>query len=86
MKLSALFTLTVREWLFGLLSAVVGAILTVVYATIQTGSIDFNWSEILKVALIAGIGYLARNFLTPAPKTIEVDKSVTKVIDVTPSK
>lgn len=83
MKISALFTLTVREWLFGLLSAVVGAILTVVYATIQTGSIDFNWSEILKVALIAGIGYLARNFLTPAPKTIEVDKSVTKVIDVT---
>jgi uncharacterized membrane protein len=84
MKLSALFTLTVQEWIKGFLSAIVGAVLTVVYATIQTGSIAFNWSEILKVALIAGIGYLMRNFFTPAPKTIEVDKSVTKVIDVTP--
>lgn len=59
-----LFQLNWNDLLKGLIMAVLGAVIGLVSASVDAGSIDFNWSAIGKAALIAGIGYLCKNLLT----------------------
>ena len=86
MKLSTLFTLNVQDFIKGLIMAILGAVIAVIQSSLNAGTFIFDWTNIWHVALAAIVAYLVKNFFTPAPKTVEVDKSVTKVIDVTPVK
>jgi len=84
MKLSGLFTLSVQDWIKGLIMAVGVAVFSIIETSVSAGIFTFNLTTVWHAALAAIVVYIGKNFFTPAPKTIEVDKSITKVIDVTP--
>ncbi len=76
-KLSDFLTLNVQDLLKGLIVAVLGAATTTIYSLIQSGPID--WNNVWKVSLAAGLSYLIKNFFSPQPEVIVVDRSKTKV-------
>jgi dihydroxyacetone kinase len=69
MKESPLFTINWRDVTRGLIMAVITPVLFLVQQTLETGSLQFNWQKIGMVAVAAGVGYVIKNFLTPATPT-----------------
>ena len=55
-----------KDTLKGLLVAVGTSVIVIVQASLDAGSLQFNWKQIVMAALAAGIAYLAKNFFTPA--------------------
>lgn len=64
MKNSSFFSLNARDWFKGLVVAIITAIITVVYNTIQAGTLLFDWKSIGFAALSAALAYILKNFLT----------------------
>ena len=64
MKLSGLFTLGVKDFIKGLIMAIIGAIAAVVQTSIEAGNLNFDWKYMGKLALITGLSYLLKNFVT----------------------
>lgn len=64
MKSSNFLTLNAKDFVKGLIMAVIGAVWGIVEPLITSGSIAFDFGKIGKYALIAAIGYLFKNFLT----------------------
>jgi len=58
----------VRDFLKGLVTAVLTAPVTIIMQSLDAGDFVFDWKTILKVAIAGGLGYLVKNFLTPSPK------------------
>lgn len=58
--------LNVRDFVKGLLTAALTAPATIVLQSLDAGHLTFDWIMIGKVAIAGGIGYLIKNFLTPA--------------------
>lgn len=85
------FWLNQRDFIKGLLTACVGAIITPLLDTLKTGTLTINWKAILVGALTAGLAYLAKNFFTPSATIITVPpidipvKNETPVTVVTPT-
>ncbi len=79
--LSTQFTLQARDFLKGLLVAVLTSVAVVVQEVIQTGSLKFNWEQIGTVALGSAIAYLAKNFFA-APSVITTYASNDKAAEV----
>lgn len=78
---SAQFNLNWGDAVKGLILAVLSAVLTMVYATLETGSMDFNWSEIGRTALITTVAYLLKNFVSPTQVVVtKVPDSVTEKV------
>ncbi len=50
----------------GLLVSVATAVLFVVQDALDAGELEFNWKTIGKAAIAAAVGYLIKNFFTPA--------------------
>jgi len=50
----------------GLLMAVITSVLTVIYETVQAGTLTFDWKKIGIVATTSAVGYLIKNFFTPS--------------------
>lgn len=48
----------------GLILAVLTSVMTVIYSTVQTGSLSFDWKLIATTAITAALGYLMKNLLT----------------------
>ena len=65
------FTLKGRDFAIGLLIAVLTAVLTLVLATVQAGSLDFDWEAIGASGIAAGVSYLLKNWLEPT-KVVKV--------------
>ena len=59
-----MFTLQTRDFLKGLLMAILVPVLVAVENSLDAGQITFNWPLLGKVAIGAAIGYLLKNFLT----------------------
>lgn len=76
-KLSDFLTLNMQDLIKGLIVAVLGAATTTIYSLIQSGPID--WDNVWKVSLAAGLSYLIKNFFSPQPETIVIDRTQTKV-------
>jgi len=55
-----------RDFIRGLLMAVIGAVISIAYDSINAGNFDFNWSALGKGALVAGLSYLLKNLGTPS--------------------
>lgn len=64
------FSLQARDFLKGLILAVVTSVLVVLQSTIEAGSLSFNWQQIGMVALGSIVAYLAKNFFTPTKVVI----------------
>ncbi len=48
----------------GLLVAVLSAVFTVIYTTVQAGSLTFDWKAIGATALAAALAYISKNLFT----------------------
>lgn len=81
MKHSTFFNLNWQDLLKGLVVAVLGAVVAIIAPSIQDGSLIFDWTVIWHTGVAAGVAYLSKNLLSPAPKTIEIDPSKTSVVD-----
>ena len=66
MKTSSLYALNVQDFLKGLLVAVISSVLVVLQSSLDAGNLKFNWHAIAVTATAAGVGYLLKNFFTPA--------------------
>jgi hypothetical protein len=72
MKTSNLFSLNWADFGKGLIVAVGGASIALIEATLQAGSLNFDWVKIGSTALAAGLAYLGKNFFTPAQNVTPV--------------
>lgn len=70
------FTLQWRDWVRGLLMAVITPALVIIQQSVDVGQIVFNWKAIGMASLAGGLAYLLKNFLEPS-KVVEV-KSLDK--------
>jgi hypothetical protein len=61
---SSLFTLNSKDWIKGLVVAVLTAVITVVYSTIQTGTLVLDWKSISIAGISAALAYITKNLLT----------------------
>lgn len=66
------FTLNLNDFWKGLLVAVGGAVFQVILDVINSGSLTFDWAAIGRTALLAGLGYLGKNFFDK-PKIVVTD-------------
>lgn len=81
-RLSKQFSLNWQDAIRGLLVAVISAVITVIENSISIGDFNFNWENIYKVALTAGIGYIAKNLLFEPAKVITTAKSNNEAIEI----
>lgn len=59
----------------GLILAVLTSVMTIIYTTVQAGSLSFDWKLIATTALTSGLGYLLKNLLTNSEgQTFKKDK------------
>jgi len=61
---STFLTLNTKDFIKGLMVAVLSAVITIVYNTIQIGSLDFDWKTIGLTALTSAIAYIMKNLFT----------------------
>jgi len=64
MKTSKLFTLTLSDFLKGLVVAVLAAALTILMQSIQTGTFIIDWKAMIFTSIAAAIAYLIKNLGT----------------------
>jgi hypothetical protein len=61
---SSIFTLNKVDFVKGLVIAVLTSVITIIYNTVQTGSITFDWNSITTAAATAALAYILKNLLT----------------------
>lgn len=61
---SKFLSLNATDFLRGLVVSVLSAVLTIIYQTIQAGSLTFDWKAIGTIAASAALGYILKNLLT----------------------
>lgn len=64
MEQSTLFTLNTSDFIKGLLMAVLSTVITIVYQTVEAGSIVFDWTAIGTMALTSALAYIMKNLFT----------------------
>lgn len=76
------FKLNLQDWLKGLYVAVGGALFTILESSVRTWTWTFDWQDILRIAVSAGVAYLGKQFVTGQPKVVEIDSTQTEVKDI----
>ena len=61
---SSIFTLNTNDFIKGLIMAVLSSVITVVYQTVESGSLVFDWKAIGTIALTSGLAYIMKNLFT----------------------
>jgi len=61
---STLFNLNSNDFLKGLIMAVLTSVITVVYQTVEAGSLVFDWKAIGTMALTSALAYIMKNLFT----------------------
>lgn len=61
---STFLTLNKKDFIKGLVVAVLTAVISVLYTTIENGSLEFNIKSIVTSALAAALAYIMKNALT----------------------
>ena len=61
---SAFLTLNSKDFLKGLVVAVITAVITIVYTSIQVGDLNFDWKAIAMAALSSALAYIMKNLFT----------------------
>jgi bacteriorhodopsin len=56
--------LNAQDFIKGLVVAVGSSVITILYSTLESGSLSFDWKKIGVVALTSALGYLMKNFFT----------------------
>jgi hypothetical protein len=72
---SPFLNIDLNDFAKGLLLAVLSSVLTIVYSTIETGSLLIDWKLVGTTALTTAIGYLIKNLFTNSQgQTFKKDK------------
>ena len=61
---SSFLTLNTTDFLKGLIMAVLSSVITVVYQTVEAGSLVFDWTAIGTMALTTALAYIMKNLFT----------------------
>ena len=61
---SAFLTLNSKDFLKGLVVAVITAVITIVYTSVQAGNLNFDWKAIGVTALSSALAYIMKNLFT----------------------
>jgi hypothetical protein len=61
---SSFLNINLKDLGKGLIVAVLTSVLTIVYNTVESGNLTFDWKLIATTAITTGIGYLLKNLLT----------------------
>jgi hypothetical protein len=64
MDCAKLWSLCTSDFIKGLVLTVLTAVLTIIYDSVQQGSLNFNWRMIATTAITAGAAYLLKNLAT----------------------
>lgn len=62
--MSKLFSLNSSDFLKGLLLAVLTSVITIVYSSLQSGSLTFDYKLIGTTALSSALAYIMKNLVT----------------------
>lgn len=81
MKLGTIFNINWQDFIKGLIVSVLGAVFAVIQSSIAAGNFTLDWTNIWHISLGAFIAYLAKNFFSPTPTTVQIDPSKTTVVD-----
>ena len=80
MKDSKFLSLGLKDFLKGLLMAVLTPIFVVVQQSLQAGMLTVDLKLVGLSALAAGVAYVTKNFFTPSP--LEINASIDESIGV----
>ncbi|CAB4144164.1 hypothetical protein UFOVP462_21 [uncultured Caudovirales phage] len=61
---STFLNLNTNDFIKGLVMAVLSTVITVVYQTVEAGSLVFDWKSIGTMALTTALAYIMKNLLT----------------------
>lgn len=61
---STFLNINLNDLAKGLIIAVLTSVLTIIYSTVEAGSLAFDWKLIATTALTSALGYLLKNLLT----------------------
>jgi hypothetical protein len=56
--------LNTTDFIKGLVMAVLSSVITIVYQTVEAGSLTFDWKAIGTIALTSAIAYIMKNLFT----------------------
>lgn len=74
MKDSGLFSINWNDVTKGLIMSILTPVVFIIQQTLEKGEFVFNWQYIGMTAVAGGVGYIIKNFLTPAKPVDEVTK------------
>lgn len=67
---STFLNLNAKDFIKGLVIAVITAVITILYDTVQTGSLTFDWKLISSTAITSALAYIMKNLFTNSNGTI----------------
>lgn len=74
------FSVNMKDLAKGLLMTVLGSVLTVVYTSLDAGSLDIDLKKAVIVGVTAGVSYILKNFFEPAQvRTVISNKEASEV-------
>jgi len=62
--MSTFLNLNSSDFIKGLIMAVLSSVITVVYQTVEAGSLVFDWKAIGTMALTSALAYIMKNLFT----------------------
>jgi hypothetical protein len=62
--MSTFLNLNSSDFIKGLLMAVLSSVITVVYQTVEAGSLVFDWKAIGTMAITSALAYIMKNLFT----------------------
>jgi hypothetical protein len=62
--MSQLFKINIEDLAKGLILSVLTSVVTVIYNTVNAGSLTFDWQNIGVTAITSALAYLLKNYLT----------------------
>jgi hypothetical protein len=61
---SAFASLNIQDFFKGLIVAILTALVTFLYNTMDSGELVFNWKQIITTSLTASLAYIIKNYLS----------------------
>lgn len=78
---STFLGLDLKDFLKGVVMAVLVPVITIITQSLDAGTLTFNWVSIGIAALSGFLGYLVKNFLTPSSVSIQnITKAEVKAV------
>jgi hypothetical protein len=73
--MSKFLNLNSTDFIKGLIMAVLSSVITVVYQTVEAGSLTFDWKAIGTMAITSALAYIMKNLFTNSTGKLFVKES-----------